>query len=40
MRDAERKAELEKARAKLKQNEVKISFVRPTKRLVDIWWAG
>jgi len=30
-RDAERKAELERARAKLKQNEVKISFVRPQK---------
>ena len=29
--DAERKAELERARAKLKQNEVKISFVRPQK---------
>ena len=31
MRDAERKAELEKARAKLKKNEVKINFVRPQK---------
>ena len=31
MRDAQRKAELEKARAKLKKNEVKINFVRPQK---------
>ena len=31
MRDAKRKAELEKARAKLKKNEVKINFVRPQK---------
>lgn len=31
MRDAERKAELEKARAKLKKSEVKINFVRPQK---------
>jgi hypothetical protein len=31
MRDAQRKAELEKARAKLKNNEVKINFVRPQK---------
>jgi len=30
-RDAERKAELEKARAKLKKNEVKINFVKPQK---------
>ena len=30
-RDAERKAELEKARAQLKKNEVKINFVRPQK---------
>ena len=30
-RDAERKAELEKAREKLKKNEVKINFVRPQK---------
>ena len=31
MRDAQRKDELEKARAKLKKNEVKINFVRPQK---------
>lgn len=31
MRDAERKAELEKARAKLKNNEVKINFVKSKK---------
>ena len=31
MRDAQRKAELEKAREKLKKNEVKINFVRPQK---------
>ncbi|NCX36671.1 MAG: hypothetical protein EBX19_08750, partial [Actinobacteria bacterium] len=31
MRDAQRKTELEKARAKLKKNEVKINFVRPQK---------
>ena len=31
MRDTQRKAELEKARAKLKKNEVKINFVRPQK---------
>jgi hypothetical protein len=31
MRDAERKAELEKARAKLKKNEVKINFIKPQK---------
>ena len=31
MRDAQRKAELEKARAKLKKNKVKINFVRPQK---------
>ena len=31
MRDAQRKAELEKARAQLKKNEVKINFVRPQK---------
>ena len=31
MRDAQRKAELEKARAKLKKNEVKINFVKPQK---------
>ena len=31
MRDAERKAELEKARAKLKKNEVKINFIKPKK---------
>jgi len=31
MRDAERKAELEKARAKLKNNEVKINFVKSQK---------
>ena len=31
MRDAQRKAELEKARAKLKNNEVKINFVKPQK---------
>jgi hypothetical protein len=30
-RDAERKAELERARAKLKKNEVKINFVKPQK---------
>jgi DNA mismatch repair ATPase MutS len=29
MRDAQRKAELEKAREKLKKNDVKINFVRP-----------
>ena len=31
MRDAQRKAELEKAREKLKKNQVKINFVRPQK---------
>jgi hypothetical protein len=31
MKDAQRKAELEKAREKLKKNEVKINFVRPQK---------
>ena len=31
MKDAQRKAELEKARAQLKKNEVKINFVRPQK---------
>ena len=31
MRDAQRKAELEKARAKLKKNEVKINFLNPQK---------
>ena len=31
IRDAQRKTELEKARAKLKKNEVKINFVRPQK---------
>ncbi len=31
MRDAQRKAELEKARAQLKKNEIKINFVRPQK---------
>ena len=31
MRDAQRKAELEKARAKLKKNEVKINFLKPQK---------
>jgi hypothetical protein len=31
MKDAQRKAELEKARAKLKNNEVKINFVKPQK---------
>lgn len=31
MRDAQRKAELEKAREKLKKNEVKINFIRPQK---------
>jgi hypothetical protein len=30
-RDAERKAELEKARAKLKKNEVKLNFIAPRK---------
>ena len=32
-RDAERKAELEKARAKLKKNEVKLNFIVPRKDL-------
>jgi hypothetical protein len=31
MKDAQRKAELQKAREKLKKNEVKINFVRPQK---------
>lgn len=31
MKDAQRKAELEKAREKLKKNEVKINFIRPQK---------